>query len=98
QRGEPKAAGGGLGAMGGRGLAVEVAGAPTVGFVITVRPGDKAPGGEPIASVFAKDPAGIKLGFEALAQAIVIGDKLTAKPLPLISHRVTKDGVEELKR
>jgi len=27
--------------------------------------------------VFAKDPAGIKLGFEALQQAIVIGDKLT---------------------
>src|SRR5216117_4012384 len=70
----------------------------TVGFVITVKPGDKIPGGEPIASVFAKDPAGIKLGFEALQQAIVIGDKLTEKPLPLISHRVTKAGVEQLKR
>jgi sulfur relay (sulfurtransferase) DsrF/TusC family protein len=48
--------------------------------------------------VFAKDPAGIKLGFEALQQAIAIGDKLTEKPLPLISHRVTKAGVEQLKR
>src|SRR3989442_267932 len=71
---------------------------PRVGFVITVNPGDRVRGGEPIASVFAKDPAGIRLGFEALQQAIVIGDKLSEKPLPLISHRVTKDGVEELKR
>jgi len=71
---------------------------PTVGFVITVKPGDKIPAGEPIASVFARDPAGIKLGFEALEQAIVIGDKLTEKPLPLVSHRVSKDGTEELAR
>src|SRR2546426_12053285 len=85
-------------AMGGGRLAVDDAVDPTVGFVITVKPGDKIPGGEPIASVFAKDPAGIKLGFEALQQAIAIGDKLTEKPLPLISHRVTKAGVEQLKR
>jgi len=84
--------------MGGGRLAVDDAVDPTVGFVITVKPGDKIPGGEPIASVFAKDPAGIKLGFEALQQAIVVGDKLAEKPLPLISHRVTKAGVEQLKR
>src|SRR5213083_2712705 len=71
---------------------------PTVGFVITVKPGDKVLAGEPIASVFARDPGGMKLGFEALQQAIVVGDKLTEKPLPLISHRVTTHGVEELKR
>src|SRR5438132_1314400 len=85
-------------ALRGGGPAVDDAVDPTVGFVITVKPGDKIPGGEPIASVFAKDPAGIKLGFEALQQAIAIGDKLTEKPLPLISHRVTKAGVEQLKR
>src|SRR5947208_1389074 len=98
QRVEPKVIGRAVVAMGGGRLAVDDAVDPTVGFVITVKPGDKVPGGEPIASVFAKDPAGIKLGFEALAQAIVIGDTLTAKPLPLISHRVTKDGAEELDR
>ncbi len=98
QRVEPKIIGRAVVAMGGGRLAVDDAVDPTVGFVITVNPGDKVPAGEPIASVFAKDPAGIKLGFEALQQAIVIGDKLTEKPLPLISHRVTKDGVEELKR
>src|SRR2546422_1915585 len=56
---------------------------PTVGFVITVKPGDKVLAGEPIASVFARDPGGMKLGFEALQQAIVVGDKLPEKPLPL---------------
>src|SRR6266511_932294 len=85
QRVEPKIIGRAVVAMGGGRLAVEDTVDPTVGFVITVNPGDK-------------DPAGIRLGFEALQQAIVIGDKLTEKPLPLISHRVTKDGVEELKR
>jgi pyrimidine-nucleoside phosphorylase len=66
--------------------------------VITVNPGDKVLAGEPIASVFARDPAGIQLGFDALGQAIVVADKLGAKPLPLVSHRVTKAGVEELTR
>ena len=98
QRVEPKVVGRAVVAMGGGRLAVDDAVDPTVGFVITVKPGDKIPAGEPIASVFARDPAGIKLGFEALEQAIVIGDKLTEKPLPLVSHRVSKDGTEELAR
>jgi len=85
-------------AMGGGRRKVEDEVDPTVGFVITVKPGDKVLAGEPIASVFARDPGGMKLGFEALQQAIVVGDKLTEKPLPLISHRVTTHGVEELKR
>ena len=59
---------------------------------------DKVLAGEPIASVFARDPAGIKLGFESLGQAIVVADKLTEKPLPLVSHRVSQAGVEELTR
>src|SRR5947207_654120 len=97
QRVEPKVVGRAVVAMGGGRLAVDDAVDPTVGFVITVKPGDKIPAGEPIASVFARDPAGIKLGFEALEQAIVIGDKLTEKPLPLMSHRGTRGGVEGLK-
>ena len=64
---------------------------------ITVKPGDKVLEGEPIASVFAKDADGVRAGFDALTQAIVIGDKLTQKPLPLVSHRVTRAGVEELR-
>src|SRR2546422_8510328 len=98
QRVEPKIIGRAVVAMGGGRLAVEDAVDPTVGFVITVNPGDKVPAGEPIASVFAKDPAGIRVRVQGLQQAILIGDKLADKPLPLISHRVTRDGVEELKR
>jgi pyrimidine-nucleoside phosphorylase len=52
--------------------------------------------GEPIASVFARDQAGIELGLGALRDAIGIGGKLEQKPLPLVSHRVTKAGVEAL--
>src|SRR5213079_310423 len=95
---EPRIIGRAVVAMGGGRIKVEDEVDSTVGFVITVKPGDKVLAGEPIASVFARDPGGMKLGFEALQQAIVVGDKLTEKPLPLISHRVTKHGVEELKR
>jgi pyrimidine-nucleoside phosphorylase len=67
---------------------------PSVGFVITVKPGDTVTAGEPIASIFARDYAGIETGIAALTRAIDIGGK--ADPLPLISHRVTIEGVEVL--
>src|SRR5207245_1630175 len=95
---EPRAIGRAIVAMGGGRRKVEDPVDPTVGFVITVKPGDKVLAGEPIASVFAKDGGGMKLGLETLGQAIVIGDRLEEKPLPLISHRVSKDGIEELVR
>ena len=96
QRVDPRIIGRAVVQLGGGRTKVEDTVDPTVGFVITVKPGDKVLAGEPIASVFARDPAGIKLGFDALAQAIVVGDKLKEKPLPLISHRVSKSGVEDL--
>ncbi|HWH04142.1 MAG TPA: thymidine phosphorylase [Gemmatimonadales bacterium] len=96
QRVDPRIIGRAVVQLGGGRTKVEDTVDPTVGFVITVKPGDKVLAGEPIASVFARDPAGIKLGFDALTQAIVVGDKLKEKPLPLISHRVTKTGVEVL--
>ena len=95
---EPRTIGRAVVAMGGGRLKVDDIVDPTVGFVITVKPGDKVLAGEPIASVFARDPNGIKLGFEALGRSIGIGDKLAEKPLPLISHRISKDGVEDLTR
>jgi pyrimidine-nucleoside phosphorylase len=96
QRVEPRTIGRAIIALGGGRRTVEDIIDPTVGFVITVKPGDKVLEGEPIASVFAKDPDGIQTGFEALKQAIVVGDKLTQKPLRLVSHRVTRAGVEVL--
>src|SRR5881409_2001557 len=96
QRVEPRTIGRAIIALGGGRRVVDDPVDPTVGFVITVKPGDKVLEGEPIASVFAKDADGIRTGCEALGQAIVIGDKLTQKPLPLVSHRVTRAGVEVL--
>src|SRR5436309_3401055 len=93
---EPRVIGRAIVAMGGGRRKVEDPVDPTVGFVITVKPGDKVLAGEPIASVFARNPGGMKLGFEALQLAIGVKDKLSVKPLPLISHRVSKDGVEKL--
>jgi pyrimidine-nucleoside phosphorylase len=69
---------------------------PTVGFVITVKPGDKVKAGQPLASVFARDAAGIALGLDALARAITTEGE--PAPLPLVSHRITAAGVETVER
>lgn len=92
----PRVIGRGIVAMGGGRLRVEDTIDPTVGFVITAKPGDKVLEGEPIASVFARDEAGVRIGFETLGQAVVIDDRMSERPLPLVSHRVTKAGVEDL--
>jgi pyrimidine-nucleoside phosphorylase len=65
-----------------------------VGFVITVKPGDRVTARQPLASVFARDDAGISLGLDALRRAIVIGDE--GSSLPLISHRVSTSGAQPL--
>jgi pyrimidine-nucleoside phosphorylase len=67
---------------------------PTVGFVITVKPGDPVRAGEPIASVFARDEAGIALGMQALKEAVTVGE--TGRLTALVSHRITGQGVEVL--
>jgi pyrimidine-nucleoside phosphorylase len=91
---EPRVIGRAIVAMGGGRRRLEDAVDPTVGFVISVKPGDKVLAGEPIVSVYARDPAGIELGCAALGEAITIADR--AAPLPLVSHRVSVHGVEEL--
>jgi thymidine phosphorylase len=64
---------------------------PTVGFVITARPGDWVEAGEPLATIFARDRSGIASGRNALRSAIMIADE-AEPPLPLISHRATLAG------
>jgi len=90
---EPRAVGRGIIALGGGRTTMEDAIDPGVGFVITAKPGDWVEAGEPIASVFARDEAGLRAGASALREAIRIGDE-AEPPLPLISHRVTERGVE----
>ncbi len=65
---------------------------PSVGFVVSGRPGAKVARGEPIASVFARDAAGAAIGLRALEDAIRFGPPEPQRPL--ISHRVTVTGVE----
>ncbi|MDQ2767885.1 MAG: thymidine phosphorylase, partial [Gemmatimonadota bacterium] len=90
---EPRAVGRGIIALGGGRTTMEDAVDPGVGFVITVKPGDWVEAGEAIASVFARDEAGLRSGAGALREAIRIADE-AEPPLPLISHRVTERGVE----
>ncbi|HSE26713.1 MAG TPA: thymidine phosphorylase [Gemmatimonadales bacterium] len=95
QRVEPRGVGRAIIELGGGRTRVGDAVDPTVGFVITAKPGHEVRRGEPLASVFARDAAGAALGLAALDQAIVIGEARPAVP-PLVSHRVTTDGVEPL--
>jgi len=74
-------------AMGGGRRRLEDVVDPTVGFVITVKPGDRVTARQPIASVFARDADGIATGMEALGRAVVIGER-DGEALPLIIERI----------
>jgi pyrimidine-nucleoside phosphorylase len=68
---------------------------PGVGFDIRVRPGDPVDAGQAVATVFATDEEAAAHASEALLTAIRIGAE--AEPLlPLVSHRITADGIETL--
>jgi pyrimidine-nucleoside phosphorylase len=90
---EPKTIGRGITRMGGGRTRVADVIDPTVGFVITARPGDWVEAGDPVATIFARDRSGIESGRDTLRDAIVIADE-AEPPLPLISHRVTSAGAE----
>ncbi|MFN8571898.1 MAG: thymidine phosphorylase [Gemmatimonadaceae bacterium] len=94
---EPRAIGRGITALGGGRTRMEDAIDPSVGFVISARSGDYVRVGEPLATVFARDMAGVAAGMAALSEAIGIGEEAEL-PLPLISHRVTAAGVERLEQ
>ena len=90
---EPRAIGRGITALGGGRSRVEDTVDPSVGFVITARPGDVVRAGEPLATIFARDRAGVESGLATLRVAVSICDE-AEPPLPLVSHRVTIDGIE----
>ncbi len=93
----PRPVGHGVIAMGGGRTRVEDTVDPTVGFVITARPGDRVDAGQPLATIYARDDAGLAAGTSALAEAIRI-DEGAPRPLPLVSHRVTAAGAQALAR
>ena len=92
---EPRRVGDAVIALGGGRARVDDRVDPTVGFVISAKPGDLVDARQPLATVFARDDDGLALGLAALADAIAIADEAPAG-LPLCSHRVTAGGVEVL--
>jgi pyrimidine-nucleoside phosphorylase len=92
---EPRLIGKGIIALGGGRTTMEDRLDLSVGFVITARPGDWVEQGEPLATIFAKDRAGIESGRSTLRHAIIIADEADP-PLPLVSHRVSSAGIETL--
>jgi pyrimidine-nucleoside phosphorylase len=90
---EPRAIGQGVVALGGGRTNADDVIDPSVGFVIVAKAGDWVDGGEPLATIFARDRAGVNEGRAVLRRAIIVGDE-APPPLPLITHRVTEAGVE----
>ncbi|MBX3133801.1 MAG: thymidine phosphorylase [Gemmatimonadaceae bacterium] len=95
QRVEPRIIGRAIIDLGGGRTRVEDEVDPAVGIVLHVRPGGRVERGQPIATVHARDADGRKAAEAALRQAVVLGEQPPARR-PLISHRVTRRGVEEL--
>ena len=92
---EPRTIGRGITSLGGGRATMEDTLDLSVGFMITARPGDWVEQGEPLASIFARDRAGVESGRTTLRTAITIADEADP-PLPLVSHRVSGAGVELL--
>lgn len=92
---EPREIGRGITALGGGRTVMTDDIDPSVGFVITAKPGEWVEAGQPLASVYARDRSGVEKGRATLRAAIVIGDE-AEPPLPLISHRVSAAGLETL--
>ena len=66
---------------------------PAVGVEVLVRPGASVRAGQPLAVIHARTPAAAAAAAAAVRTAITFG---AAGPRPLVSHRVTKSGLETL--
>jgi len=92
---DPRSIGYGVIALGGGRRNMEESVDPSVGFVITAKPGMQVTKGQTLATIHARSRADLEVGRSTLGHAIVIGDS-APPPLPLVSHRVTARGVERL--
>lgn len=95
QRIEPREIGYGVIALGGGRRNMEDSIDPSVGFVITAKPGIHVNKGDALATIHARSETDLKLGESVLGKAIVIGEGKPS-PLPLVSHRLTTNGIENL--
>jgi pyrimidine-nucleoside phosphorylase len=92
---DPRAIGYGIIVLGGGRRHMEDVVDPSVGFVITAKPGHHVTKGQTLATIHARNRDDLDAGRAALEHAIVLGDS-APPPLPLVSHRVTPRGVEAL--
>jgi pyrimidine-nucleoside phosphorylase len=92
---DPRAIGYGVIELGGGRRNMEDKVDPSVGFVITVKPGDGVSRGDVIATIHARSKEDLGIGRSVLEQAIVLGES-ARDALPLVSHRITVAGVEVL--
>jgi thymidine phosphorylase len=69
---------------------------PAVGFHITAKPGHAVMRGQPLATIFVRNQHAGEQALQALRAAIPITTE-QIEPLPLVSHRVTANGTEELR-
>jgi pyrimidine-nucleoside phosphorylase len=92
---DPRAIGYGVIALGGGRRNMEERVDPSVGFVITAKPGLRVTKGQSLATIHARSKEDVAAARSSLEQAIVIADS-ALPPLPLVSHRVTARGVEQL--
>lgn len=93
---EPRTIGRAVTALGGGRRTMEDVIDPAVGFVITAKPGVRVARGEPLASIYAADEAGMAVGREALTRAVSIVEAKPEPPLPLVAQRVTGRGIDVL--
>jgi pyrimidine-nucleoside phosphorylase len=91
----PRAIGHGIVALGGGRRTMRDAVDPRVGFDVLVKPNMTVKAGDVMAVIHAADAGGSAAGRAVLDRAIVIGDT-PVDVLPLVSHRVTLAGVEQL--
>lgn len=90
----PRAVGYGIIALRGGRRTMEDKVDPSVGFVITAKPGDRVRRGQTLATIHALDDDGLREGKRALIEAIRIGDD-PPSPLPLVSVRINAAGVQK---
>ncbi len=95
QRVEPRTVGRAIIDLGGGRTKVTDEIDPSVGVMIHRRPGARVERGEPLATIHARDEATFASAAAALREAILVGETPPAER-PLVSHRVTARGVEEL--
>ena len=66
-----------------------------VGFVLRVAPGDRVRAGDPLAQVHAASEAQAVRGRQIVLEAVTLGER-AVRLRPLLSHRITRAGVELL--